>query len=222
VKRLAHGYTNRTRRNGNNVEKRYQGVDRFVRAQREFASLSGLCGHYPVPEVVEFDASAPLLIVTEITGRHGQEAINEGRGAAVLRLIGNSLAELQQLDPSLIPGLEGSGDVIVHGDFGPQNMLCSVDLTDVPGILDWELAHLGSPVEDLAWAEWIIRTHHPEARDELPGLFAGSRLSISWSDRQSSMIRQCRHYIAYCEESGFEESAAEWRRRLHTTEQWHE
>jgi aminoglycoside phosphotransferase len=222
VARLPHGYTNHTRRNGNIIEKRYEGVDRFARAQREFASLSGLFGHYPVPEVVQFDASVPVLMLSEITGRHGQEAINDGRGAAVLRLIGKSLADLHQLDPSLLPGLEGSGDVIVHGDFGPQNILCSLDRTGVSGVLDWELAHLGSPVEDLAWTEWIIRTHHPEARDDLPELLAGSGLSISWSDRQSSMVRQCRHYIVYCEASGLEAAAVDWRRRLRATEQWRE
>jgi hypothetical protein len=220
VEPLPHGYTNQTRRYGNDIEKRYEGVDRFDRAHREFASLSGLVGHYPVPEVVQFDASGPVLIVTEIVGRHGQEAINEGRGAAVLRLIGSSLAELQRLDPSLIPALAGCGDVIVHGDFGPQNILCSLDLKRVAGVVDWEMAHVGSPVEDLAWAEWIIRTHHPDARDDLAELIAGSGLFISWSDRQSSMVRQCRHYISYCEVSGLEAAAVEWRRRLGATERW--
>jgi hypothetical protein len=220
VERLPHGYTNHTRLIGDNIEKRYEGLDRFVRAQRELASLSGLFGRYPVPAVVHFDASVPVLIVTEIIGRHGQEAITEGHGAAVLGLIGGSLAKLQRLDPSLIPGLGGSGEVIVHGDFGPQNMLFNLDLTAVSGVLDWERAHLGSPIEDLAWAEWIVRTHHPEARDDLPELFAGSGLSGSWPDRQSSMVLQCRHILAYCERSGFEESAAEWRRRLRATERW--
>jgi hypothetical protein len=222
VERLPHGYTNHTRRKGRNIEKRYGGVDRFDRAQREFDSLTGLFGYYPVPEVVRFDSSVPELTVTEVIGRHGQEAIDEGRGAAVLRLIGNSLALLQQLEPSLILGLEGTGEVIVHGDFGPQNILCSLDLTRVSGVVDWELAHRGSPVEDLAWAEWIIRTHHAEARDDLSELLAGSRLSICWSDRQSSMVRQCRHYIAYCEASGFETAAVEWGRRLRATERWRE
>lgn len=38
---------------------------------------------------------------------------------------------------------------LVHGDFRLGNLL--VDATGVRAVLDWELAHLGDPVEDLAW-----------------------------------------------------------------------
>ena len=39
--------------------------------------------------------------------------------------------------------------VLVHGDFKPGNML----LRDgrIAGLLDWETAHIGDPVEDLGW-----------------------------------------------------------------------
>jgi aminoglycoside phosphotransferase (APT) family kinase protein len=114
------------------------------------------------------------------------------------------------------------GDVIVHGDFGPQNMMFLLDPIRVSGVLDWELAHVGSAVEDLAWAEWIIRTHHPGAVQDLPELFAGSGLSFGWSDRQAAMVRQCSHHLAYCETSGFGTAASEWRRRLKATEVWNE
>lgn len=38
---------------------------------------------------------------------------------------------------------------IVHGDFKANNILWSED--GRPVILDWELSHIGDPVEDLAW-----------------------------------------------------------------------
>ncbi|MHA4853416.1 phosphotransferase family protein [Rhodococcus sp. MSC1_016] len=38
---------------------------------------------------------------------------------------------------------------LVHGDFRIGNLL--VDGTGIRGVLDWELAHLGNPVEDLGW-----------------------------------------------------------------------
>ena len=38
---------------------------------------------------------------------------------------------------------------LVHGDFRMGNLLVGAD--DVTGVLDWELAHLGEPVEDLGW-----------------------------------------------------------------------
>lgn len=37
----------------------------------------------------------------------------------------------------------------VHGDFRMGNLMVSGD--GVTGVLDWELAHLGDPVEDLGW-----------------------------------------------------------------------
>lgn len=45
---------------------------------------------------------------------------------------------------------------IVHGDFKANNILWSED--GRPVILDWELAHIGDPVEDLAWTMlWTTR-----------------------------------------------------------------
>jgi len=38
---------------------------------------------------------------------------------------------------------------LVHGDFRLGNMIVSAH--EVRAVLDWELAHLGDPVEDLAW-----------------------------------------------------------------------
>lgn len=39
--------------------------------------------------------------------------------------------------------------VLVHGDFRPANVL--VDAGAVTALLDWELAHLGDPFDDLGW-----------------------------------------------------------------------
>jgi aminoglycoside phosphotransferase len=223
VERLPHGYTNQTRQIGAGVEKTYEGFDSSTRAQREFDCLTGLHRRYPVPQVLEFDASIPVLVTSKIQGRHGQELIEEGRAAQVLRLIGRQLSDLQSFDPSTVPGLTGPGEVIVHGDFGPQNILFTLDgPMSVSAVLDWELAHVGSPVEDLAWAEWIIRTHHPGAIRSLPELFEGSGIWPAWSDRHLVMVCRCRDYIAFCEESGFDAATAEWSRRLRSTEGWGE
>ena len=39
--------------------------------------------------------------------------------------------------------------VLVHGDFRNGNLM--VDAHGLAGVLDWELAHLGDPMEDLGW-----------------------------------------------------------------------
>jgi aminoglycoside phosphotransferase (APT) family kinase protein len=40
---------------------------------------------------------------------------------------------------------------VVHGDFRTGNFLYDTE-GDIRGILDWEMAHLGDPLEDLAWS----------------------------------------------------------------------
>ena len=48
----------------------------------------------------------------------------------------------------MAPGLPERA-VLVHGDLGPGNVLH--DGRQVTGLCDWELAHVGDPMEDLAW-----------------------------------------------------------------------
>lgn len=45
--------------------------------------------------------------------------------------------------------------VLVHGDFKPGNVL--IDDTSITALLDWELAHLGDPMEDLGWMTQPLR-----------------------------------------------------------------
>jgi len=65
---------------------------------------------------------------------------------------------LRGCDPLVVLALAWLGDhaprdcerlVVVHGDAGPGNFLHSSG--EVSAVLDWELAHLGDPMEDLAW-----------------------------------------------------------------------
>jgi Phosphotransferase enzyme family len=61
--------------------------------------------------------------------------------------------------------------VLVHGDFKVGNVLLGAD-GHIVGLLDWELAHLGDPHEDLGWVTQPLRTkeHYIKGsweRDEL-------------------------------------------------------
>jgi aminoglycoside phosphotransferase (APT) family kinase protein len=54
------------------------------------------------------------------------------------------------------------GRVVVHGDFRLGNILVGPD--GLGAVLDWELAHLGDPVEDLSWLcvkAWRFRSPLP-------------------------------------------------------------
>ena len=217
--RLRHGYTNLTRRlPGARVEKRYEGPGRYERAAREHACLVGLAHRLPVPEVIARDPAVPLLIVREAPGTHGQDVIDAGRAAEVLRLLGATLASLQQVPTRAVPGLAGTGPVIVHGDFGPQNVL--IEGGRITALVDWEFAHVGQPVEDLAWAEWIVRMHHPDATDALPALLDAADLGMSWSARHEAMVARCEELIALSSAAGSPDTLALWRVRLRATERW--
>ena len=48
------------------------------------------------------------------------------------------------------PPKESKNICMVHGDYRSGNFLYSKD--KITGILDWEMAHLGDPLEDLGWA----------------------------------------------------------------------
>jgi aminoglycoside phosphotransferase (APT) family kinase protein len=48
-----------------------------------------------------------------------------------------------------LPGATSARETLVHGDFRHGNLLIGAD--GVRGVLDWELAHRGDPVEDLGW-----------------------------------------------------------------------
>ena len=63
--------------------------------------------------------------------------------------------------------------VLVHGDYRTGNYL--VDETGVTTILDWELAHLGDPVEDLGWL--CVKSWRFGAIDRPAGGF-GSRADL--------------------------------------------
>jgi thiamine kinase-like enzyme len=176
----------------------------------------------PVPELTSFDPDVPVLVMRGAAGQHGQELIEAGHGAAVLRLTGSTLRILQQAPTTAVKGLSGDGDVITHGDFGPHNMLYDLDRNVVTAVLDWEFAHRGFPVEDLAWAEWIVRMHHPTIIGSLPALFGDAGTTPDWADRHGAMLRRCEELCQHCEARDDENGAKQWRTRAEATASWTE
>ena len=195
------------------------GERRFEHGRTELACLSALRDRLPVPIVRQAHPSIPRIELVFVAGEHGQDLVDRGHARIVLELIGATLTELQQISASAVPGLHGDGSVIVHGDFGPQNMLFDLDAGVVAGILDWEFAHYGDRVEDLAWAEWSVRMHHPHAVDALDSLFRGAGRTPPWAQRHEEMLRRVRIHLAEAEVTG---SAPPWRQRLEATERWSE
>jgi aminoglycoside phosphotransferase len=75
-----------------------------------------------------------------------------------------------------LPDYEGP-TVLLQGDTGPGNLM--FENGKVTGIVDWELAHLGDPMDDIAWVSWRTTqhtfTHLPDRLREYEAL-SGHRL----------------------------------------------
>jgi aminoglycoside phosphotransferase len=55
-----------------------------------------------------------------------------------------------------LPDYEGP-TVLIQGDTGPGNLMYQDG--KVTGVVDWELAHLGDPMDDIAWLTWRTTQH---------------------------------------------------------------
>jgi aminoglycoside phosphotransferase len=194
VQRLPHGYTNDTRRDGSTVVKRYQGSDASVRRSTERVVLSRLAGGgVPLPSLLAETSEA--LHMQYVAGVPGQELIQAGHTPAILRTCGQVLRQIQAVDATAIFSVvPAAAAVLVHGDYGPHNMIFDPVTFAAAAVVDWEWAHVGDPVEDLAWCEWIVRMHHPEVVDELEHLFTGYGSRPCWSRRQAAMLAKC-HFM---------------------------
>ena len=216
---LPHGYTNASIREGAVVTKRDREPGAGERLGREAAALKALAGHISVRALLAADPEQKVLQTAFVAGRHGQEMIDAGHAPDMPLLCGRLLRRLQSLPPELLDAVPGTGPVLVHGDFGPQNLLIAPDRWEVAALLDWEWVDRAQPVEDLAWAEWIVRTHHPAALPDLPALFAGYRERPAWAQRHEAMREKCRQMgtLAQQQEAAL---VALWQRRLEITEQF--
>ncbi|MEO8328874.1 MAG: aminoglycoside phosphotransferase family protein [Candidatus Nanopelagicales bacterium] len=218
---LRHGYTNKSYRTGDRVTKQYVGAGSQARCRTETGCLECLQGTLPVPPIV---ARSPRRVTTAfIGGEHGQDLIEQGMTGLVLRLTGELLRQIQRASQSACPQLHFKpGQVLVHGDFGPQNLLIEVASPRVTALLDWEFAHAGKPIEDLAWAEWCVRMHHPSETGQLPELFESYGGQPDWDVRQAEMVRQCERLIRYVEWQGAHDAAELWKQRALVTQSWSE
>lgn len=200
---MPRGYSHDVRGDGATVVKRYQGPLADQRAATEHATLLRLAGGaVPVPRVL--DSAPGVLVTAHLPGVHGQELIENGLAEPVLRSCG---AALRRIPPPL-----------VHGDYGPNNTLYDPVTYAVTAVLDWEFAHDGDQIEDLAWAEWIVRMHHPSSVHALEALFDGYGERPSWPVRQEFMLVKCRQMLALprLHQSGLDR----WRRNISITAGW--
>ena len=80
-----------------------------------------------------------------------------------------------------------SRTVLVHGDFKPGNALLDGDR--IVALLDWELAHLGDPAEDLGWVTQPLRAgeHQIAGAWERAQLLDRYRAATGWEVDESAV-----------------------------------
>ena len=116
-------------------------------------------------------------------------------------------------------GEHPAGAVLVHGDYGPNNALLDSDASAVTAVLDWEWAHPGDLVEDLAWCEWIVRMHHAPHVQALDQFFDAYGWRPSWERRRAAMLAQCQRLLDLCRRWS-EDAVLTWQQRLEITAGW--
>jgi hypothetical protein len=216
---VPHAYTNDVTALGSLVTKTYRGPGAIERQQREELALRSLADRLRVATVV--DSRPGVLILSRVPGRHGQERIDRGEGEAVMFGLGRLLREVQAVRPGFFDEL-GGGGVLVHQDFGPNNVLFADHDDSISLLADWEWSTVGSPITDLAWAEFIVRLHHPEHRACIPALFDGYGTRPAWSDRRAAMIERAAALGTWVRSHQGATAASTWDRRRRCIARWRE
>jgi tRNA A-37 threonylcarbamoyl transferase component Bud32 len=211
---LKYGYTNQTTRVGNVAEKLYSGPGAANRWAAEVTLLSFLQGKLPVPRLVNANIHGGIQ-TTWVNGLHAQDLLREEQGEMVMAVLGDLLKQVQQIPVDELAGkIPGDGTCLVHGDFGPQNLILSQKSRQPAALLDWEWAHLGSPVEDLAWVEWIMRMHHQNQLKFITVFFDHYGELPVWSLRQEAMILQCKRHLEFAHLEGKRKNIQIWQNRM--------
>ena len=206
MEELAHGYTNDTRREGGVVVKHHRGPGAARRRRTEARALRAARGTVPVPALLDpgpEPRSGPALplVTSYVDAVHAEDLWARGHADQVMAACGRALRLVHGLDPALLPGPPPRpGQVFVHGDFGPNNVLMEPGGGRVAAVLDWEWAHPGAPVEDLAWCEWVVRTYHPGEVGALEAFFSAYGERPEWQERHAWMVRRCAQVTAFWEQ----------------------
>ena len=217
---MRHGYTHRTSRSGTAVTKAYQGPEPAERCGREAAALTALAGFLPVPPVLE--VGSRRLVTRLMPGIHGQDLIAAGLASQVLAACGRMLRRIHQLPvPGALTAGGEQGAFLVHGDFGPNNVLLDGRAQAVTAVVDWEWAHGGDPLEDLAWCEFIVRLHHPAEATALDRFYAAYGSRPPWAQLHREILRRCQEMLEFCERwQAGGPSARAWAERITIVRSW--
>lgn len=99
-----------------------------------------------------------------------------------------------------------SGSTLIHNDYKYDNLLLNPnDLTEIIGVLDWEMATLGDPLMDLGTtlSYWVAPDDPPELQANafglttLPGNLSRAQLANRYAERAGRDIPDLLYYYVY-------------------------
>lgn len=163
-----------TRRADGSVVKRHGGPGGAHRAATAAAALRRAATHdLPVPQVLGIDGDT--LTMAGVDGTTTGATLLGRSPTAVLRAVGAFSARLHDLSPPEELSADrdaapGPAAAWVHGDLCPVNLLFDRD-AELVAVVDWEDSHVGDPLTDLVWTEWLVRTWHPAVAPQLATLY---------------------------------------------------
>lgn len=185
---------------------RFLGVDDQGREVLGF--IEGIAGNEGYVEGVEFGAHVWAMVASD-------DGLT--RFARLLREYHDAVADFvppPDATWSTGAGTTDSSQVICHGDFGPWNVVWKPSGEPV-GIIDWDYAAPGDPIEDVAYAlQWSIpfrpdeecvkwrRFDAPPDRAERLEIFAAAYGLPSAAGLAEAVPRRLRQFRALCEKLG--------------------
>ena len=111
--------------------------------------------------------------------------------ATVLHAVGSVARRIHALPPPpAFPSPATAPAAWVHGDLCPVNLLFGRDHV-LRAVVDWEDSHVGDPLVDLAWTEWLVRSWHPAAVEALPVLYAAHGRRTPPAAARRAAMRSC-------------------------------
>jgi len=192
---------------GEAVLKRITRDDAPRRRDVEVAMLTRLAGVVPVPRALPCDDPVAVRMAY-VPGPLAEQWVVAGyrtlgldeaarRQVVLMRGCGAVLRALHAVDPRTFAGvLTGEGPSVIHADPGPYNVIVDPEDGAVRALIDWELARIGDPVEDLALVEWYLRIWWRSPGEVLRHLYDAYGSLPEWPRRHSAMVERCRGFCA--------------------------
>jgi Ser/Thr protein kinase RdoA (MazF antagonist) len=128
------------------------------------ADIGILMGRYHVAvselgPAAQRPAALPLIDVPAVllSGRVEAAGVSEDEATRMRNLAAELAADLAEA------GLAGPGPVVIHGDFTCHNVVAAGAPPAAAGVIDFELAHVDSPLADIGYGLWRSGRPHQHA-----------------------------------------------------------